>query len=256
MSAAAVSLVTGASKGIGRAIALRLAARGDSVIASARTSELLVSLAAEAKGLPGKIIPCPADFTIDADVARAVAHAKDAGALRLVVHSAGNTKRGDLFALTQDDFYSGFDLKFHGAVRLLRESWPHLSKNNGHAILIAGVGGRTPTPDFAIGASVNAAVMAFAKALALRGTDDNVRVNLINPGNIETDRLSGRLDAVMNENKVSREEAKRLITAELKTIGIGTAEQIAACVTYLDSPDGGFFHSALIDMDGGATKGL
>ena len=63
MSTATVSLVTGASKGIGRAIALRLASRGDSVVASARSSELLDSLAAEAKGLPGKIIPCPADFT-------------------------------------------------------------------------------------------------------------------------------------------------------------------------------------------------
>lgn len=256
MSTLPVSLVTGASKGIGRAIALRLAARGDIVVATARSSDLLHSLAAEAKGLAGHIIPCPADFTRDSDVAIAVATAKEAGALRLIVHSAGNTKRGDFFSLTQDDFFSGFDLKFHGAVRLIRESWPLLSANGGHAILIAGVGGRTPTPDFAIGASVNAAVMALAKALALRGTAENVRVNLINPGNIETDRLSGRLDAVMAEKHVARDEAKRLITAEQKTIGIGTPDQIAACVAYLDSPEGGFFHSALIDMDGGATKGL
>ncbi len=141
-------------------------------------------------------------------------------------------------------------------MRLLRAAWPHLSAANGQAILIAGAGGRTPTADFTIGASVNAAVMAFAKAMAARGVEDHVRVNVINPGNIETDRLAGRLDAVMADRGVTRQEARKLVTREQKTTGIGTPEQIAACVRYLDSPDGAFFHGAMIDMDGGATKGL
>ncbi len=96
---ASVALVSGASKGIGRAVALDLARRGDVVFACARSADLLESLAAEAQGLQGRVIPCPADFTVNADVAAAVAQAAKAGPLRLVVHSAGNTKRGDFFAL-------------------------------------------------------------------------------------------------------------------------------------------------------------
>src|SRR6185369_3367644 len=87
----------------------------------------------------------------------------------------------------------GFALKFFGAVRLTRAAWPHLKRQSGSVVNIAGIGGRTPGPQFTIGGSVNAAVLSFTKAIADLGIRDHVQVNAINPGAIRTERLARRL---------------------------------------------------------------
>ena len=97
--------------------------------------------------------------------------------------------RGDFETLTDEDFQDGFSLKFFGAVRLARAAWPHLRRQSGSIVNIAGTGGRTPGARFTIGGSVNAAMLSFTKALADLGSQDGVQVNAINPGPVRTDRL-------------------------------------------------------------------
>ena len=103
--------------------------------------------------------------------------------------SAGATRRGEFTALTDDDFLDGFALKFFGAVRLLRAAWPWLKISRGSVVNIAGIGGRTPGAQFAIGGSVNAALLSLTKSLAATGVAQGIQVNALSPGAIRTDRL-------------------------------------------------------------------
>jgi 3-oxoacyl-[acyl-carrier protein] reductase len=177
------------------------------------------------------------------------------GGIDILVNNAGATKRGDFFALSDADFLDGFALKFHAHVRLTRLGWPLLKARAGSLLQIVGVGARTPTADFTIGASVNAACLAFVKAMADIGRRDGVQVNAINPGLVETARLLPVLHRVMEEKGVDAAEARRRMTEGFAT-RIGEPADIAALTAFVVSPRGRWLHGSLIDMDGGATRGL
>ncbi|HEX8165788.1 MAG TPA: SDR family oxidoreductase [Beijerinckiaceae bacterium] len=249
------AIVTGASKGIGRAIARLLAGRGYAVALVARSQDLLEALARE---LGAAAVPLPADLR-DASRAPGLVEAAAArlGGLDLLVNCAGATKRGDIFALGHEDFLDGFALKFHGAVAMTRAAWPHLRRDGaGHVVNIIGAAARTPSADFAIGGAVNSALENFTKAMADRGLADKVRVNAINPGPIETDRLGTRIAQVAAEMQVDEDTARARMIADQRVIRFGRPEEVAELVAFMDSPAGAFLHGAVIELDGGATKGL
>jgi NAD(P)-dependent dehydrogenase (short-subunit alcohol dehydrogenase family) len=249
-----VAIVTGASRGIGRAIARVLAAEGMRVALAARTRSELESLAAE---LPTRSLvvaldleePDAAQRLIDATVA-------ELGRIDALVNNAGATKRGDFVALTDEDWRGGFELKFFGAVRCCRAAWPHLAASRGSIVNIAGIGGRTGSRDFAIGGSVNAAVMLLTKALADRGKADGVRVNAINPGAIATDRLQRRLAQFAAERGVTIEAAETQFAREQGIPRFGQPEEIGRVVAFLLGSAAAYCHGAVIDVDGGQTQTL
>src|SRR5204862_5047018 len=148
-----VAIVSGASRGIGRAIAQTLAAEGMKVSLAARSKDLLEDLA---KSLKTDVLIQAVDLR-DAGAAAAVVDAtlKHFGAIDLLVNNAGATKRGDFFELSDADWADGFSLKFFGGMRLSRAAWPHLMAARGTIVNIIGVGGRTGNADFTIGGSVN-----------------------------------------------------------------------------------------------------
>jgi 3-oxoacyl-[acyl-carrier protein] reductase len=178
------------------------------------------------------------------------------GRLDIVVNNAGATKRGDFLILTDDDWQDGFALKFFGHVRVVRAAWPLLKQSAGSLVTIAGTGARLPGADFTIGSSVNAACIAFAKALADRGKSDGVQVNTINPGHVETERLWRRLKVDMertgHDEKTVREEHRR----ELCITRFGVPEDIAGLIAFMVSSRGRWLHGATIDMDGGEVQAL
>jgi NAD(P)-dependent dehydrogenase (short-subunit alcohol dehydrogenase family) len=240
-----VAIVTGASKGIGRAVALRLAADGMSVVLAARNQAALdeTALAIGSKG--GQAAAIALDLRVPASPRRVVDFTlQKFGRIDVVVNNAGATKRGDFIALTDEDWSDGFALKFFGAVRLTRVAWPHLKISCGSVVHISGIGGRTPGREFTIGGSVNAALLSFTKALADQGIVDGVQVNAINPGLVRTDRLKARLAHSTEAELLAQAGATR----------IGEPEDIASLVAYVVSPAARFIHGALIDIDGGQTK--
>src|SRR5262245_9472691 len=203
-----VALVTGASRGIGRAIAIELAREGCNVALAARSAAGMGETGDVIReDLGRKAITHAADLREKGAAEDFVAAAlREFGRIDLIVNNAGATKRGDFLTLTDEDFFDGFALKFHGYVRLARAAWPHLRQSKGTMINIIGAGGRTASADFTIGGSVNAALYNFTKAMAQLGLRDGVRVVAINPGSIETDRLKARIATIAKDDNVDLAE--------------------------------------------------
>jgi 3-oxoacyl-[acyl-carrier protein] reductase len=253
-----IAIVTGASRGIGRAIALELAREGCDIVAAARDGAALEKLKDDIRtGFGRRTLVQPTDLREPEAAAKVVAAATaEFSRLDIVVNNAGATKRGNFFTLTDADFLDGFALKFHAAVRLTRTAWPHLKKTGGAIVNIAGVGGRHGAAEFAIGGAVNSAVLNFTKAMADLGIEDGVRVNAINPGWIETDRLTTRLAARAKAEGIDDAEVRRRSLAELGVRRFGRPEEIAQLVCYLASAPAAYLQGALIDADGGETRYL
>jgi 3-oxoacyl-[acyl-carrier protein] reductase len=249
------AIVTGASRGIGKAIAVRLAAEGARVALCARDGNLLEQVAAEIARAGGRALALAVDLR-EMDAAKRVLEFSigNYSQIDIVVNNAGATKRGEFLELTDEDWADGFALKFFGAMRLTREAWPHLKNQAGSVLNISGVGGRMPGPQFTIGGSVNAALLSFTKAMADVGVRDGVQVNAVNPGSIRTDRFRRMLETNAAQQGIDLETAERKLIESARTTRIGEPEDIAALVAFVVSPEGRFLQGALIDMDGGATK--
>lgn len=250
-----VALVSGGSRGIGRAVVERLATEGCDVIAVSRgASEHSQSLADISQRTGRKIVSCSADLATPDGVQTAVACAQaEFGRLDILVNNAGNSKRGDFFSLSDEDWADGFALKFYGYVRMVRAAWPLLKASGAGAIVnIIGVSARTPEADYTIGVSVNAGLYAFTKSMAEAGTRDGIRVNAVNPGVVETDRLR----AAIHNMGLPETEARVELLKRMQTPRFGAPENIADTVAYLASPLADYIQGALLDVDGGRTRGL
>jgi len=251
------AIVTGSSRGIGRAIAIRLAKEGAKTVLCARDVAALESAVAEIERAGGTATSIALDLRLPESPAQlADFAARRFGGIDIVINNDGATKRGGFLELSDDDWADGFALKFFGAVRLTRAAWPHLKASRGSVVNISGAGGRTPGAEFAIGGSVNAAMQSFTKAIAELGSDDGVQVNVINPGLIRTGRFQKRLDALAAEKETDLATAERQLIAATKTTRIGEPEDIAALVAFIVGPEARFLQGSMIDIDGGATKTL
>ncbi|HSK98640.1 MAG TPA: SDR family oxidoreductase [Euzebyales bacterium] len=253
-----VAVVTGGSRGIGRAIARRLAEQGADVVIAARTVTTLQTTADEIAVATGRRVePVPADLSaLDGceELHREATARFDH--IDILVNCAGATKSGHFLELPDELWQEGFDLKFFGAVRLCRLFWPQLAATHGSVVHVVGGMARTPNPNFAIGGAVNAALANFGKALAGLGLADDVNVNIVHPGQTQTERLTEMMadqaarqgttgDQVLAET-IQRQGIRRL----------GTPEDVAELVAFLCRPQARHIHGAAISVDGGATRSL
>lgn len=249
-----VAIVTGASRGIGRAIAQTLATEGMRVVLVARSRDQLEHVAAscatdclvQAVDLRAPEIPTA---VVDATLSRF-------GQIDVLVNNAGATKRGDFLALSDAEWSDGFELKFFGAMRCCRAAWTHLQARQGAIVNIVGIGGRTGSSEFTIGGAVNAALLNFTKALADRGLKDGVRVNAINPGSISTERLQVRVRSFASEQGIDEAAAAQRMAQKLGVVRFGTPEEIARVVGFLASPQSAYCQGTIVDVDGGQTRTL
>ena len=250
-----IAIVTGASRGIGRAIALRLAQDGATLVLAARTEADLAKVASKIMADGGKATAVAGDLRdpgVPATVVRAALDAYEA--IDIVVNNAGATKRGDFFELTDMDWADGFALKFMGAVRLTRAAWPHLKARRGTVLNIIGAGGRTPSAEFTIGGSVNGACLSFTKAVADLGIQDGVQVNAINPGRVKTDRLKQLLVDEAAQYGGDMNATLEAVARKSNIVRLGEPEDVAILAAFLVSPQSRYMQGALIDLDGGQTK--
>ena len=254
LAPARVALVTGASRGIGAAIARALSQAGCAVVLAARSREALEAVAGS---LPGPSLVLPVDLAVrESAPAVVTATLQHFGRLDVLANNAGATPRGDFLAFGDDDWDAGFALKFFGAMRLCRAAWPALVASRGCIVNIAGIGGRTGSAEFAIGGAVNAALLNLTKALADRGIVDGVRVNAVNPSAIATERTQARIARIARERGVDDASAAQALAAQLRVARFGTPEEVAAVVAFLASPQAAYMQGAIVDVDGGQTRTL
>jgi len=247
-----VALVTGACRGIGRGIAIELAAAGCDVMLAARDGKALESVAAEIRARGRKAAIHAADLSAaDAPAALVEALTRAFGRLDVLVNNAGAAKRGGFFDLSEQDWRSGFDLKFFAHVRLCRLAWPLLKTAGGSVVFISGIGARAPVADYMIGASVIGASIAFMKALADLAKHDGIQVNAVNPGSIMTDRFRHRLEIIKKKTGLDEAAAIERHRRELDITRFGTPQDVAAMVRFVVSPRGRLLHGSAIDIDGG-----
>jgi 3-oxoacyl-[acyl-carrier protein] reductase len=248
-----VALVTGSSRGIGASIAEGLAAEGCDVMLTGRDEAALKDVAAAIAKRGRKAQFSTLDLSDAKAPAALVADVKrHFGKLDILVNNAGATKRGDFRELTDTDWKDGFELKFFAHVRLAREAWPLLTASKGTVVTIAGIGGKEPEAEFGIGSSVNAACMAWTKALADVGKKEGVQVNTVNPGRVETERLWRRIRATGESEASIRGEYLK----EFNITRFGLVDDIAGLIAFMASPHGRWLHGATIDMDGGEVRGV
>jgi NAD(P)-dependent dehydrogenase (short-subunit alcohol dehydrogenase family) len=252
-----VALVTGASRGIGRGIALELATAGCDLLLTARDTTALEGVAAAVRAAGRRCEIHAADLRGEGQPAWLAGLAKERfGRLDILVNNAGANRRGDFFTLADADWDAGFDLKFFAQVRLCRAAWPLLKDTGGSIVAIAGIGGRAPVADYMIGSSVIGAQLAFMKALAEIGKRDGVQVNSINPGSVDTDRFRHRLGVIMARTGLDETAAIEHHRSELNITRFGRPEDVAALVAFIVSRRGRWLHGAAIDMDGGQVEPL
>jgi 3-oxoacyl-[acyl-carrier protein] reductase len=251
------ALVTGSSRGIGRGIALALAAEGCDVMLTGRDATALNETAEAIRKSGRKAGVAVLDLREKGAPEKLIEQTKrEFGGLDILVNNAGATKRGDFLELTDADWEDGYALKFFGHVRLARAAWPLLKERHGSLVSIGGTGARKPTAEFTIGSSVNSAVAAFTKCLADRGKKDGVQVNCIHPSVVETDRTRRRIKAMIESTGKPEQQAREDIAREFNTIRFGTVEDVGDLVTFIASPRGSWLHGATIDLDGGEIPTL
>lgn len=253
-----VAVVTGGSKGIGRAIARRLAEDGVDLLLAARTADDLEATASEIGSDTGRRVEtCAVDLTTPEGCVRLHDALMDTfGRLDILVNNAGDTKGGDFLELTEDDWQAGFALKFWGAVRMSRLCWPQLTESRGTVVNISGGLARTPGADTMIGGAVNAAVANFTKSLAARGLRDDVNVNVVHPGLTMTDRFHQLMASRAAAAGSSPEEFAERLVERQGIRRLGEPEDVAELVAFLCSPRARHIQGVGIAVDGGGTAGV
>ncbi len=251
-----VALISGGSKGIGRACALRLAQEGCDVMIVARTASDLEQAAAAIREAGGRRVEiCATDLRAPQGCAAAVGALEHAfGRLDILVNNAGATQSGDFFKLDDALWEDGFALKFYSYVRLSRALWPLLKDAGGSVVNIIGGASKTPSANFMIGGAVNAAITNFTKALAELGLRDGVAVKAVHPGMTVTGRLDTLLEQRAAAEGLSRADYEKQELARAGLRRYSEPEDIAALVAFLASPLAQQVHGADVFIDGGATK--
>ncbi len=252
-----VALVTGSSRGIGRGIALTLAAEGCDLLLTGTSEDALkdVARSVEANGRKARYLAIDLRKE-DAPGALVSALRSGFGRLDILVNNAGTTKRGDFFQLTDADWTDGYALKFFAHVRLTRAAWPFLKVSGGSLVAIGGTSGLVPTASFTIGSSVNSAVAAFTKAMADLGKTDGVQVNCIHPSYVDTERFARRVKADMERTGQSEAEVREWHRKDIGITRLGTTDDVAGLIAFIVSPRGRWVHGATISLDGGEVRTL
>jgi len=254
-----VAFVTGASKGIGRAVAEELAKEGANVVITARTAEPLEVAAREIAAMTEReIVPMAGEMSQTDDVNRCVKAAlQKFGRIDILVTCAGSSPGGLLEDLTEEQWMSSLNLKFMGYVRTVRAVIPHMrERGEGAIVLVVGNDGLKPSYWEMTAGVANAADINFASSVAEQYGRYGVRINTVNPGPVNTDRWEGLEKAFARDKKVDQERAHELAIASIPLHRIAEPHEVASLVVFLASPRAAFINGAHIPIDGAQRKAL
>lgn len=242
-----VAIVTGAGRGIGRAIATAFAGAGADVALGARNLDELEAVAEEVRALGRRALVVPTDVSVESEVAALVERTvSELGSLDVLVNNAGAAPFLATFLDTRPEgFAKYFDVNFRSAEFGMRAAGPVLlGKGSGAVVNIASIDGFMVEPLIAYYNAAKAAVISLTKSVALEWAPRGVRVNAIAPGWIDTP---------MNKAERDDPDAERAILAQVPMGRWGRPEEIANVALFLASDASSFMTGSVVVADGGQT---
>lgn len=252
-----VAMVSGASKGIGRAVAEKLAGEGVSLSLCARGGERLGTVARAIEDKHGvACLPVVADLSRAEDIQRWMrATIERFDGVDVLINNAGAAQGGPFLDLPDQAWLDSWHLKLFGYIRVAREVFPHLVRRGGGRIVnVIGIAGVQPMENYMIGGAANAALLNFTKALADEGAPHRILVTGVNPGGIRTERWDVMLAKWGTTKGVTPEEAERQIMSGVPLKRPGTPEEVAHLVVFLASDLSTYITGTTIAIDGGMTR--
>jgi 3-oxoacyl-[acyl-carrier protein] reductase len=240
-----VAIVTGASKGIGAAIARGLAAEGAAVVVNYSASRTLAELVvADITSRGGKAIAVQADVSKAGEVEALFAATKKAfGGLDVLVNNAGVYRFAPLEEITEDEFHRQFNINVLGTLLASREALKYFGPNGGSVINISSIASHSPIPTAVVYSATKGALDTVTRVLAKELGSKKIRVNAINPGGVETEGTHdlGIIGSDFEKQLVARTALGRL----------GQPDDIASVAVFLASPASGWMTGETIAVGGG-----
>jgi NAD(P)-dependent dehydrogenase (short-subunit alcohol dehydrogenase family) len=243
------ALITGASKGIGRATALTMAAEGCSLHLAARSGKELEQLQQDIRAQHRVQVDLhPGDLSSTQSM---IALAQAVGDVDILVNNAGDIPAGTIESLTDAEWRRGFDLKLFGYINLTREIYTRMKKR-GSGVIINDIGnsGENWDYNYVAGSTGNAALMSFTKAIGGVSLDYGVRVIGVNPGPIATDRMVRMMKRRARDN-LGEESRWQEYLKDYPAGRMGTDQEVADLITFLASPRAGYITGTIVTIDGG-----
>jgi 3-oxoacyl-[acyl-carrier protein] reductase len=252
-----VAIVTGAGQGIGQATAIRLARDFQALVLVARRRASLDDTAQSVKVVGAEALV----IDIDLGQPQAAQGIVDQtltvfGRIDALLNIAGAAPQIDLFDMTDAQWDGGLALKLHGARRLTIAAWPALKASKGSVVLMSGNSALSPKAPYAAVGTINAAIVAMAKAFSDRGIADSVQVNSVLPGPVMTGRRRSYLERWAPLHDMTVEEATRRLPEEAGIARYGEPEEIAELMAFLVSPGARWMTGSTLRMDGGEVKSI
>jgi 3-oxoacyl-[acyl-carrier protein] reductase len=254
-----VAAVAAASKGLGKAIAQRLAQEGAGVAICARTNSELEKTAQEIQNATGApVLAVPADLSTSTGardfISRTVASFKG---LDILVTNAGGPPAGAFAQFTDGDWESAFQLLLMSTVRLCREAIPHLQKSQaGRIIHVTSVSVKQPIPNLILSNALRPAVIGLGKSLSLELAPYGITVNSVCPGSTATERLEHLFLTRAQRLGAPVEEVRNYWLKDIPLGRFGQPAELAALVAFLASESAAFITGVAIQADGGQVRGL
>ena len=241
-----VAVVTGASKGIGAAVARHLAAEGASVVVNYASSKIGADkVVAEITNAGGQSIAVQGDVSKKEDIDRLFAEAKRVfGRLDILVNNAGIYEFSPLETITADHFHKQFDLNVFGLILTTQEAVKYFGPDGGSVVNISSiVSGTFAAPNGSVYSATKASVDAVTRSLSKELGGRRIRVNAVNPGMIETEGL--------HTAGIAESDMRRSIEAQTPLGRIGRPEDIASAVVFFASDDASWITGESLYVTGG-----
>jgi 3-oxoacyl-[acyl-carrier protein] reductase len=246
-----VAVITGATQGIGRATALKLASEGASVVLCARGQAGLDATAAAIRAAGGTAHTISADVSKAEDCKRIVDETvRTFGGIDILVNNAGTSATGEFEKSTDDIWQADFDLKLFAAIRLIRDAIPQMRQRGGGRIVnVTNIGAKQPGPRTMPTTVTRAAGLAMTKALSKEYAPDGILVNAVCIGLIR----AGQHDKKAQQRGVDVETMYEEMGRNVPLGRVGRAEEAANVITFLVSEAASFVTGSSINLDGGAS---
>ncbi len=252
-------LVTGASRGLGYAVAQVLAQEGARLAINARHAETIAEAAARLRAATGaEVHPIPGDVSQAPDATAVVEQAQDAlGGLDGLVTNAGGPPPGRFEDFDDATWFRAFELAFLFHVRLIRAALPALRASDlGSVVAITSISAKQPIQNLVLSNTMRAAAVALIKTLALELGPEGLRFNAVLPGWTRTERVTELL-AYRAQQKGTTVEDEMAAQARASALGrMGEPEELGRAVAFLLSPAAAYLTGVLLPVEGGSYKGL